>query len=163
MEIDYLLAPPGALGGVAFQKFLITSSLSSNPIRPPVQFECGPTESTESQRAPESPRQSQTVPDNPRQSQTLIQFPEKFLTLTIFHNGNRLFISTARCSRRSSVSKISDNLLLILKIPSNPTVQIECSKWSKWVLNGFIGSSNGPRQSQRVPDNHPKFQKNIPG
>ena len=106
MEIDYLLAPPGALGGVAFQKFLITSSLSSNPIRPPVQFECGPTESTESQRAPESPRQSQTipdsprqshtVPDNPRQSQTVIQVPEKFLTLTIFHNGNRLFISTAR-------------------------------------------------------------------
>ena len=69
-------------------------------------------------RVPESPRESQTVPDNPRQSQTLIQFPEKFLTLTIFHNGNRLFISTARWSRRSSVSKFYDNPPLILKIPS---------------------------------------------
>ena len=39
-------------------------------------------------------------------------------------------ISTARCSRRSSVSKIS-------------------------------GSSNGPRQSQRVHDNHPNSNLNC--
>ena len=96
----------------------------------------------------------QTVPESPRQS---FKFQKSSQVLPFSY---QLFISTARCSRRSSVSKISDNLLLILKIPSNPTVQIECSKWSKWVLNGFIGSSNGPRQSQRVPDSS-KFQKSF--
>ena len=39
------------------------------------------------------------------------------------------------------------------------TYSFECSKWSKWVLNGPSGSSNGPRQSQRVPDNHSSFRK----
>ena len=67
----------------------------------------------------DSPTQSQDVPDSPRGSQTDQEIPRhsnKLIFFTIstrFKKGNRLIIiSTARCSRRSSVSKFSDNLLL---------------------------------------------------
>ena len=96
----------------------------------------------------------QTVPESPRQS---FKFQKSSQVLPFSY---QLFISTARCSRRSSVSKFSDNLLLIPQIPSKPTFSFECSKWSKWVLSGPNGSSFGPRQSQTVPDSS-KFQKSF--
>ena len=80
-------------------------------------------------RVPESPRESQTVPESSRESQTVQDTHpsiEQFPTLAIFQDGYRLFvISTARCSRRSSVSKISDNLPLILKShPYNSSIWV---------------------------------------
>ena len=116
------------------------------------------------QTVPESPRQSfkfqkssQTVPESPRQS---FKFQKSSQVLPFSY---QLFISTARCSRRSSVLNPSDKPLLIPGMGVILTDSFECSKWSKWVLNGPNGSSNGPRQSQRLPQKFPdssKFQEN---
>ena len=81
---------------------------------------------------------SQTVPESPRQSSKFQKIPKFYH----FQDGNRLFISTARWSRSSSVSKFYDNLPLILKIPSRHLS----------VLNGPSGSSMVPLDPKMVPD-----------
>ena len=89
---------------------------------------------------------SQTVPESPRQS---FKFQKKFPSFTIFRNP--LFISTARWSRSSSVSKFYDNLPLILKIPSRHLS----------VPNGPSGSSMVPLDPQMVPDSPRESQTII--
>ena len=94
----------------------------------------------------------QTVPESPRQS---FKFQKSSQVLPFSY---QLFISTARCSRRSSVSKFSDNLPLIFKIPSNTEIEVSGflsvsteAKWFYTVPPSPMMSQTvleGPRQSQ---------------
>ena len=88
---------------------------------------------------------SQRVPDNHPSFRKIPKF---------YQDGNRLFISTARWSRSSSVSKSYHNLLLIPKNPSHTHVNFS-------VPNGPSGSSMVPWDPKMVPDSPRESQTII--